>query len=218
MRGDIQCRIYLVFGKQPTSSKSGPFSCSLWTSSRRLVPGTWSVSQLCFFHCEWNSVMFQQCDSNRGPQTSLTLHQNICILIWLPGVHALVGRTAPVTCSLFHFANIWPREAVLVITSSVKAPRGYLLPGLWEYTYSQMLWLLGVTSEIGPSPWRMEAKEPLNVWIPPGSVCIGSLQQAEHLLFSGYVNSLQGSSQSGEPGEGRLMETWILGQSRESSC
>lgn len=77
MRGDIQCRIYLVFGKQPTSSKSGPFSCSLWTSSRRLVPGTWSVSQLCFFHCEWNSVMFQQCDSNRGPQTSLTLHQNL---------------------------------------------------------------------------------------------------------------------------------------------
>lgn len=68
-----------------------------------------------------------------------SLYIRICILIQLSGVHVLVGRTAPETCSLLHFANIWPREAVLVITSSVKLPEIDNLTGLWEYTYSQML-------------------------------------------------------------------------------
>lgn len=186
MKGSIQCRIYLVCGKQPSSSRAGPLSRSLWASSRRR--NTWYLVclQTLFLSLwvEWCHVSATQTGVLRPH--SLDFYIRICILTWFSGILVLWGRMAHETCSLLHFVNIWLGEAVLGIASSVQAPSESLLTGLCECTSKEALtaqcdiWnrSLPMGGERQKSPWMSGSL--------PGSVCTG--RQSACLLVAMITN------------------------------
>lgn len=94
------------------------------------------------------------------------------------------------TYSLLHSASIWPREAVLMYISSVKAPSDDVCSQGSVSKHWKLLWLPGMTSDIGLSLWDEGGKRSPGYWDPSLALCPGSQLQAESLPTHGYVNSL----------------------------